>query len=286
MTPATLKDSGFPSNAGLREALQRYQKTLQHRQELKQATGANHDLCDLDRFVWHDLPLRIRERASDASGEDSGSDISGSQGWLESKELKEVTRWKLARGKFRPTLPGLVASNTEDQVREVTQRAFRTLHADPQEGPRGKTVSSPLAALKILCELRGVGPATASLLLSIASPSDEGFMSDESWYCLPKLAGRKVGYTEADWKRWKAEWEVRLQEWTQEEKGTRGSIDAATAARELERAMWVFQTAGGKSDASARQDDNDAAPDAPSKSKRSVPPTPAAQTRQTRSRRS
>ena len=71
-------------------------------------------------------------------------------------------------GTFRPALLALVRSNPSSQIESTTRRAFSTL--DP---------ISPLPALKILTELKGIGPATASLLLSVFDPEAVVFFSDE-----------------------------------------------------------------------------------------------------------
>lgn len=55
----------------------------------------------------------------------------------------------MQRGKFRPRLVALATSNSEATVEKVTTEAFRLL-------PNVK------AASKALCDLKGIGPATAS----------------------------------------------------------------------------------------------------------------------------
>lgn len=60
----------------------------------------------------------------------------------------------LQRGKFRPRLQQLVASNSEDTVEKCSRKAFSLL-------PDVK------AAIAELSSLKGVGPATASGELSV-----------------------------------------------------------------------------------------------------------------------
>ena len=55
----------------------------------------------------------------------------------------------LQRGKFRPRLTELIKSNSEKDIKEITSRS----HGHIKE---------PEAAIKELCKLKGVGPATAS----------------------------------------------------------------------------------------------------------------------------
>ena len=70
-------------------------------------------------------------------------------------------------------------------MREVSGRAFAALEEDVA------------TAVKIMAELRGIGPATASALLAAAS-QDVPFMSDEGWACIkgPPLGAIKYGFKE------------------------------------------------------------------------------------------
>jgi hypothetical protein len=70
-------------------------------------------------------------------------------------------------GTFRPKLLSLVQSNPADVVKETTASAFKIIS------------EQPVPALKILTSLKGIGPATASLLLSVAAPDVVPFFSDE-----------------------------------------------------------------------------------------------------------
>jgi hypothetical protein len=103
-------------------------------------------------------------------------------------------------GTFRPSLPKLVASNSEEDVISTTKTAFNT----PDTTPR-KIVDQ-------LAKLRGIGPATAALLASCFDPEHVPFFSDEMFRWLHwdgknadgtsngiKQAGkgwsRQIGYT-------------------------------------------------------------------------------------------
>ncbi|KAJ8903593.1 hypothetical protein NDN08_004697 [Rhodosorus marinus] len=98
-------------------------------------------------------------------------------------ELSKIVSWKLKRGKFRPRLQKLADSNTEKAVTDTSSRAFSYV----KKGDLTK-------ALKALEELSGIGPATASAVLSIVCPSRCAFMSDEALAAAPALNGR-VDYT-------------------------------------------------------------------------------------------
>jgi hypothetical protein len=71
----------------------------------------------------------------------------------------------------------LVASNSDDKVHEATKDGFSHYAAHPDDI---KTVIQKLTA-----PLKGVGPATASLLLAVHDPENVIFFSDEvyAWLC-------------------------------------------------------------------------------------------------------
>ena len=92
-------------------------------------------------------------------------------------------------GKFRPTLMNLVKSNPASSA-SVIHDAVGKFRAS-------KDVD---AAVTALCKLRGIGPATASLLLSV---HDTGviFFSDEAFWWLCR-GGKKdsIKYTAAEYR--------------------------------------------------------------------------------------
>jgi len=86
-------------------------------------------------------------------------------------------------GIFRPSLPKQVASNSDEKIAAATKDAFQYYGEKPED------ISG---VLKKLSEpLKGVGPATASLLLAVHDPSNVVFFSDElyRWLCAD---GKKV----------------------------------------------------------------------------------------------
>eukprot|EP00898_Chlorokybus_atmophyticus_P000267 jgi/Chlat1/1240/Chrsp115S00754 len=114
------------------------------------------------------------EAAYRKSGEDARR-----QGFMTHDELVGVVEWKLSRGKFRPQLLGFARSLSVHEVEDATRRAFAAL-------PK---VDVALAALT---ELKGIGPATASAILSVYDDSVP-FMSDEAMAAA--LPGRSIKYT-------------------------------------------------------------------------------------------
>jgi hypothetical protein len=82
---------------------------------------------------------------------------------------KLINAQKSHHGTFRPKLLQLVQSNAPEIIEETTREAFSIL----------ETGSSAALALNKLVELKGIGPATASLLLSVYDPDTTPFFSDE-----------------------------------------------------------------------------------------------------------
>jgi hypothetical protein len=108
----------------------------------------------------------------------------GLSSYLTKAELTTLMDWKLTHGTFRPTLKGLIAQNDDRTVETVTRDGL-ALWPDVKE------------SIKKLSELRGVGPATASLILSVAFPEDAPFFSDEL-FCWATADPEKG---EPDWKK-------------------------------------------------------------------------------------
>lgn len=109
-----------------------------------------------------------------------------------------------------------------------------------------KDDAAALRCLKTLCKLKGVGPATASLIMSLHDPRWEAFMSDECWACLPGTQGRKLSYSEADWKLFRKEVFAACEnEW-----------DADAAWFERACWAWVHQRGAGKSAGKSAQEGN------------------------------
>ena len=100
-------------------------------------------------------------------------------------------------GTYRPNLAKLVASNSVKDVRETTSNAFEVYEADKEAYDKSIT---------ILSKLKGIGPATSSLLLSCFDPVEIPFFSDELYRYLhweearSKGWDRKINYTMKEYK--------------------------------------------------------------------------------------
>ncbi|XP_023663922.1 uncharacterized protein [Paramormyrops kingsleyae] len=122
-------------------------------------------LLPLDKWYQDELPKAIASRP---------------QRFLTHPELLKVMEWKLTRGKFRPRLQQLVATNPSETVEKCTKKAFSLL-PDIQ------------AAITELSSLKALGPATASAVLAAGSPELAAFMADEAVESIPYL--KPVQYT-------------------------------------------------------------------------------------------
>ncbi|KAK5139375.1 hypothetical protein LTR04_003630 [Oleoguttula sp. CCFEE 6159] len=153
--------------------------------------------------------------------------------FLEKQEVQDLVEWKLKHGTYRPKLASLVASNSASTIRCTTTTAFRIYAANPDEYA---------TALTTLATLRGVGPATASLLLACGDPAVVPFFSDElfryvHWESDARGKGwdRKIGYA---MKEYRALW-TRVQA-LRERLAGEGTGDGQVRAVDLEKVAYVL----------------------------------------------
>ncbi|KAF2269240.1 hypothetical protein CC78DRAFT_529465 [Lojkania enalia] len=159
MAPLTIESITLVS---FNEILSRYPSTVPEK------------LQELDTLRYDTIPSTLAKRKVDGDA------------YLAKSEVENLVEWKLRHGTFRPKLLGLVQSNPEHVIQSTTRDAFTKFSA-----------SDPIPALKILMDLKGIGTATASLLLSVYAPDDVPFFSDEMLrWCLWGEKGMPGG-----WKR-------------------------------------------------------------------------------------
>ncbi|KAF9211841.1 hypothetical protein BGZ59_007561 [Podila verticillata] len=106
---------------------------------------------------------------------------------IDSSELCKLMSWKLKRGKFRPNLAKLAASNTDSSVKLVSQKAFALISS-----------SSLKAAIAEMSNLKGGitksdQTFTISAILCAAAPDKVPFMADETMASVPGLG--PIAYT-------------------------------------------------------------------------------------------
>ncbi|XP_037094214.1 uncharacterized protein LOC119114100 [Pollicipes pollicipes] len=135
------------------------------------------ELKKLDQWYHDELPKKILSRAKEG-------------GYLTHEELVQTIKWKLARGKWRPRLRELVTMNTPRLVQLETKKAIRQLLKKDDLN----------AAIQAMCNLKGVGPAMASAVLSVAQPDKIPFMSDECMLAIPDVEG-SIDYTNKEYLR-------------------------------------------------------------------------------------
>ncbi|KAJ5131798.1 hypothetical protein N7448_005956 [Penicillium atrosanguineum] len=137
---------------------------------------------ELDTWRYEGMPQILSERKSKSDGR---------EGYVDKVELIRIMEWKLKHGHFRPTLMSMIKSNAEKLVLECTSSAISLLPG-PNSTPNTESEGDvfPKESLDALTRLRGVGVATASLVLSIATAASADadevpFYSDDTflWLC-------------------------------------------------------------------------------------------------------
>ena len=86
----------------------------------------------------------------------------------------------------------MLKSNSDEEINVPSLSAFAAADKIPIDDPNGDYKKQISQAINHLCELKGVGPATASALLSLYAPENFAFMDDEVIEC---LYDGKRGYT-------------------------------------------------------------------------------------------
>ena len=199
-----------PTDAELRAALAKYDASLATRAA---ASKASADLVELDHWFRTELRPTVASSAPTS---------------LSVVQLGRLMDWKLAvrlyptpaqrtplirasqRGKWRPKLVQLALSNPDALVASCTP---------PEPTAQSKT------ALNALCVLKGIGPATASAILSLYNPIDEPFMSDEAYEA---IGLGKAEYTVKGWEKFK------------DAMRKRGESSGWDSQEELEKACWSW----------------------------------------------
>lgn len=260
-------------------ALCNYKQALSARSKASPKHSSN--LVELDTWFREELPPILATRRTAA--EDRSA-------YLTRTELGRIMEYKLAvsvalasrqisrqcadplpfeiirqRGKFRPRLVQLALSNEDALVQSTTKKVSSILLESTVNGTvfnGSKSTGSIMLederaerALQALCALKGVGPATASLLLSLLSDPltypdssssesrdglreivhdgtditlpQEPFMSDEVYELV--MPGHKADYTLKSWREWRKAMRTRMEAYG----------GAWASAAEFERACYA-----------------------------------------------
>ena len=160
-------------------------------------------LPDLDRWYREALPPTLAQRTP---------------GYVTRDELARVTEWKMARGVWRQRNLLLVRSNEPSVVEDTAREALAR-------------VPDPTAPIAMLSKLAGVGPATASAVLSAAAPELYPFFDEIVAAQVPDLG--KVDFTLRYYARYADALRARAKQ-----------LGDGWTPTMVERALWAY--AGGK----------------------------------------
>lgn len=163
--------------------------------------GETVTFSQLDKWRNEEVPESLKERYH-----------SNGLTWLDYDELVTLMDWKLQKGTYRPALPKMIRSNDAETVKKTTKEGFAIFlkHAEKykktsiwvsSEDDRKEYYATIRQTLKKLSELRAVGPATASLMLSLLykiTDSTPPYFSEESFeYFIvePNGGNQKIKFT-------------------------------------------------------------------------------------------
>ncbi|CRK41644.1 hypothetical protein BN1723_018849 [Verticillium longisporum] len=131
------------------ELLASYESVLESISAAKEKPGQK-TLKELDQFRYVEAPRLFSQHGTPERP-------------MNHDDVKVLVDWKLRHGKFRPNLMKLVTSNDSSAVSQTIQDGISTF----------EKTSDVAKALATLAKLKGIGPATASLLLAVHRPDDE-----------------------------------------------------------------------------------------------------------------
>jgi hypothetical protein len=153
------------------EAPEAWRTELARYTEVIQAQGVAR-LPELDAWVRDDLPKLIAAR---------------SRPHVTHAEMVRVTEWKMARGIWRPRNLALVRGNDPAEVERVSTAALAR-------------IPHPSEPIALMSKLAGVGPATASAVVSAAAPEVYPFFDELVAAQIPGLG--QVTFTPKEYARY------------------------------------------------------------------------------------
>ncbi|KAK3336734.1 hypothetical protein B0T19DRAFT_49584 [Cercophora scortea] len=163
---APVPSAGAISASDFAQCLGRYPSCIEAISASKGAKPGQKTLAELDQYRYGE--------ALQLFGTTTSNGDAATQTEMGLDHVKTLVEWKLRHGKFRPTLMKLVSSNEPEALRETIREAIEDY----------RTSSDVPGAVGTLTKLRGIGPATASLLLAVHDQENVIFFADEAFYWL------------------------------------------------------------------------------------------------------
>ncbi|KAJ7188737.1 hypothetical protein C8R46DRAFT_1205874 [Mycena filopes] len=206
----------FPSAPLLARALKQYPHALSLRS--KEHTKAPNQLIELDTWLTDSETGLLSKIASTQP--------------VTKDDMTSLMKWKLARGKSRPTLLGLVAANPQALILKATSTSLKVVRDANSDLQRA------LLALPDACKMKGVGAATASALLTLQAPHLLPFMSDEAASFFSKTLGA-IKYTDPFYKKFAAAMVAEVQRLNTDPKLSESDTEVWDSMK-LERALFAI----------------------------------------------
>lgn len=160
MVHSALPSPGDITLQDFRDALAKYDQLIGAASASKGAKSGQKTLIELDHYRYVEAPALFAPTSPRRP--------------MQLGDVQTLVEWKLKHGKFRPTLMKLVSSNDEAFVTNTVETAL-DIYSKPSDAS---------AAIDVLTKLKGIGPATASLLLAVHDPQNIVFFADEAFYWL------------------------------------------------------------------------------------------------------
>ena len=93
----------------------------------------------------------------------------------------------------------MIAKNTADEVLEHTSAAAQSLSGINRTMAKDSIVADVISSLSEVCKLKGVGPATGTLILSVFKPDLVTFFQDETFHWLCDASQQKLKYDKKEY---------------------------------------------------------------------------------------
>ncbi|KAK6503563.1 hypothetical protein TWF481_008577 [Arthrobotrys musiformis] len=132
-----------------------------------------------------------RDSLSDVVNQKKGAKGIGKS--LDASQVRDIVLWKLKRGKFRPTILPLVSSNSVKDLESTVNESLGMplpgkVTSDGVDDDDDDALVQVSSMMKVLIKLKGIGPATATAILSSVFPETIPMFSDEAfrWIMMDK----------------------------------------------------------------------------------------------------